>query len=54
MTVTTKFQKRFFNETRTIREKPYRAWAWTMREKNRQEALDTEGSFRDGDTIHNY
>jgi hypothetical protein len=29
-------------------KKPYRAWAWTVRAENRQEALDTEGSFRDG------
>ncbi len=25
-----------------------------MIQKNRQEALDSRGSFRDGDTIHNY
>ena len=48
MTVITKFHNWFLKQTQTDYEKPSRAWAWTVREKNRQEALDTEGSFRDG------
>ena len=34
--------------------KPYRALARTVRAKIRQAALDTKGSFRDGDAIPNY
>jgi hypothetical protein len=51
MTATTRFQNRFLNESQTIRKKPYRVLARTVRAKNRQQALDTQGSFRDGDTI---
>ena len=50
MTATTTFQNRFLNESQTkvIEKKPYRASARTVREKIRQAALDTKGSFRDG------
>ena len=47
MTATTKFQNRLLNQTKTLRKKPYRAWAWRVPAgKIRQETLDTEGSFR--------
>ena len=48
MTVITKFQNRFLKQTQTDLKKQSQAWTWTVRKKNRQEALDTEGSFRDG------
>ena len=48
MTATTKFQNRFFDRTKMIVKKPYRAWARTVRAKIRQEPLDTKSSFRDG------
>jgi hypothetical protein len=47
MIAITKFPNRFLHQT-TIEKKPYRAWAWTVRAKNRQEALDTKSSFREG------
>lgn len=50
MTATTELKTRFLNESQTIETKPYRALARTVRAKNRQAALDTKSSFRDGDT----
>jgi hypothetical protein len=50
MTATTKFQNRFLDK-RILRKKPYAAWMWTVRAKNRQEAIDTKTSFRDVGTF---
>ena len=50
MTATTTFPNRFLNKTQQAGNKLHWAWARTVRAKNRQVALDNEGSFREGDT----